>query len=65
MASCRPLPIEDVARVDELRAQVGLEGIAEATARHRIEARRYGEHAPGDRVLCGALNRREWARRVG
>ncbi len=59
-----PLPIEEACGVEERRAQVGLEPLAEATARHRRNAQENGERPPADRAqhLAGAD---AWARRVG
>ncbi len=59
-----PLPIEDITRVDELRAQVGLEPLAEATARQRRNVEENGERPPLDREAHRALAH-EWAQRVG
>ena len=59
-----PLPIEDTSRVEERRAQVGLESLTEATARHRREAQESGEQPPADRAEHVA-SEEAWARHVG
>ena len=59
-----PLPLEDAARVDEWRAQVGLEPLAETSARHRREALKHNEHVPADHAQRRA-EQEAWARRVG
>lgn len=59
-----PLPLEDATRVDEWRAQIGLEPLAEATARHRLEARKRDEHTPTDSARRQA-EQEAWAKRVG
>ena len=59
-----PLPIEDAREVDERRAHVGLEPLAEATARHRRNAEQTGEKPPGDRAEYLA-SAEAWPRRVG
>jgi hypothetical protein len=57
-----PLPIEDAERVDERRARVGLEPLADAVARHRIQTA--AEPLPKD-LVQRRRQADEWARAVG
>lgn len=59
-----PLPIEDIERVDTLRAEVGLPPLERSIALHRARARASNERPPKD----GAKKERErqvWLKRVG
>jgi hypothetical protein len=58
------VPIEDPARVEELRAHAGLPPLVESIARHRREALEHGEAAPANRAQRLA-EQEAWARRVG
>jgi hypothetical protein len=57
-----PLPIDDAEHVDERRAEVGLESLADAVTRHRDRAAL--EPAPRD-LVQRRREADEWAREVG
>jgi len=59
-----PLPIEDAARVDQRRGQVGLEALVAAMLRHRRNAQESGERPPPDRNRHLA-EQEVWLKRVG
>ena len=59
-----PLPIEDAGNVEERRARVGLEPLAEATARHRRDVRESCQQPPADHAQHVARSE-AWAVRTG
>ena len=59
-----PLPIEDASSVEERRAHVGLESLAEAIARQRREAQESGHQPPADHAEHAARSE-AWAVHAG
>ena len=59
-----PLPIEDLGNVEERRARVGLESLAEAIARHRRDVQQSGEQPPAD-YAEHAARKETWALNAG
>lgn len=59
-----PLPLDDVARVDERRDELGLPPLAENTQRMRAGVKQSGEQAPADWAKR-QTEFVEWARRAG
>jgi len=59
-----PLPIEDAPSLEQRRAQLGLEPLAQAMSRHRLNAKESGELPPSDRTRYLA-EQQAWLKRVG